>query len=436
MITSFSSVEEIPLSVVIDESVLGAPRRRAAAPEKAELAQQIARIMYPITDANSEYSIIQYEKELIRLRRCVLSQRKRSIDENTKRKEMLNWAPRIIKQGAWNPFSDPLSLDGAPSLPMPVDIAEPDPLAPFFQHLALGGDASQTSTVHAKEAIHTEEPHYNVQSLEFEKGVVYSDNRLDLCKMVLGPNNISALMESLKTNEFVTHFLLGNNIIGPYGAKCIAEFVKQFPNRIDTWYLAGNCIDAPSFRLLVDEWVGSSSVTNIWLKRNPLSHNAAADLFRLISQAKNLRTLDLDQTELGDAGITELFKSLADHNQPVALRHMYLNAVGLGRNGAEAIAKYLALPACALDAIYMTNNPLGNDGLKALTVGVKKNKSLSRLALASVGASDEGVIVLCEALEKHPKLATLDLGQSYATEDLGSRYISNKFTIQGHTHTF
>ena len=213
----------------------------------------------------------------------------------------------------------------------------------------------------------------------------------------------------------------GNNIIGPHGAKCIADFVNQFPNRMDTWYLAGNCIDAPSFRLLVDEWVNSSSVTNVWLKRNPLGPAAADDVFRLITQTPNLRTLDLDQTELGDAGVEDLFNKLATHDKPVALRHVYLNAIGIGAKGAVAIAQYLASPHCALDALYMTNNPLGNAGVAALAIGVKSNTSLTRLTLASVGVSDEGIIALCGALEQHPKLITLDIGQSYATEDLDSR---------------
>ncbi|KAH7356069.1 hypothetical protein BKA66DRAFT_515692 [Pyrenochaeta sp. MPI-SDFR-AT-0127] len=378
--------------------------------------------MYPPVDNASPFSIIQYEKDLVRLRKLVILQRKRTIDDNTKRKELMSWAPRIIKQGAWNPSTDPVSANGASSLPMPVEIADPESLAPFFQHIALGGNVAKTSTVHGDEAVEIEEPYYNIPSLEFEKGVMYSDNRMDLCKMVLGPNNIGALMESLRTNDFVTHFLLGNNIIGPHGANCIVDFLKEFPNRMDTWYLAGNCIDAASFGLLVEEWVKSTSVTNIWLKRNPLGPTSADDIFRLIKQTANLRTLDLDQTELGDAGVAKLFTALARYDKPVALRHIYLNAVGIGAKGAAAIAKYLASPHCTLDALYATNNPLGNDGVTALAVGVKDNKSLSRLTLASVGVSDDGVIALCEALERHPNLTTLDIGQSYATEDLGSRY--------------
>jgi hypothetical protein len=43
------------------------------------------------------------------------------------------------------------------------------------------------------------------------------------------------------------------------------------------------------------------------------------------------------------------------------------------------------------------------------------------LTLNSVGVSDDGVIALCEALCEHTTLKTLDIGQHYATQDLGAR---------------
>lgn len=62
---------------------------------------------------------------------------------------------------------------------------------------------------------------------------------------------------------------------------------------METWYLAGNCIDTASFSILVDSMVKSPAITNVWLKRNPLGSAAADDVFRLITQTPNLRTLDL-----------------------------------------------------------------------------------------------------------------------------------------------
>ncbi|KAH7116163.1 hypothetical protein B0J11DRAFT_539378 [Dendryphion nanum] len=412
----------LPASMTIDESIMNAPRRRAADPIAAAVAEKTAELLYPAPD-HSLGCIIKYEKDVVRLRKYVIQQRKRQIEVATRANELQNWGLRIMNQGPWDPIHDPVSLNGAPSLPMPVQIAEPSTLEPFFEHLRRGGTEDISSSIRAADdAIEMEEEWYGTKSLEFEKGVVYADRRMDLCKMVLGPTNIGDLLESLKTNEFITHFLLGNNIIGPHGAKCIADFLKEYPNRMDTWYLAGNCINTKSFGMLVDEWIKSTSVTNIWLKRNPLETAAAEDVFRLITETPNLRTLDLDQTKLGDVGVAHIFSELAKHDKPLALRHIYMNADGIGFKGATAIKNYLASPHCTLQSLYISNNPLGSAGVEALAAGLIKNKSLHRLTLASVGLTDDGASTLCSALCSHPSLTTLDLGQSYATPDLGSRY--------------
>ena len=70
-------------------------------------------------------------------------------------------------------------------------------------------------------------------------------------RRVLGPPNIHNLMTSLRENAFVRHFLLGNNMIGPLGAKIIARWVIDHPDNVETWYLAGNCISLEGLQRLV-----------------------------------------------------------------------------------------------------------------------------------------------------------------------------------------
>src|SRR5207249_4664461 len=85
-----SDDQYLPASVVVDESIMGAPRRRTADPELAALANEIAQLLYPSPD-NSLGSLIKYEKDIVKLRHLVIKQRKRVIDDNTKRKELMNW---------------------------------------------------------------------------------------------------------------------------------------------------------------------------------------------------------------------------------------------------------------------------------------------------------------------------------------------------------
>ncbi|KXT04178.1 hypothetical protein AC578_57 [Pseudocercospora eumusae] len=132
---------------------------------------------------------------------------------------------RISAQGPWDESSDPLSLRGAPSLPMPVEVSDKDSLAPFFEHLRKDGTHEA-----AGDGAAGLEPYYETNLFEFKKVVLYADGRVDLCKIVSGPRNIGDLMDSLRSNHSAKHFLLGNNIIGPTGAKAIADFIREKPD--------------------------------------------------------------------------------------------------------------------------------------------------------------------------------------------------------------
>lgn len=90
-------------------------------------------------------------------------------------------------------------------------------------------------------------------------------------------------------------------MIGPVGAKAIAEFVSKHPDRIETWYLAGNCIDSFGLTRLVGQWRYSDCITNVWLKRNPLGAESAGALHALLTSCRNLRTLDLDQVSFSNS---------------------------------------------------------------------------------------------------------------------------------------
>lgn len=70
----------------------------------------------------------------------------------------------------------------------------------------------------------------------------------------------------------------------------------------------------------------------------------------------------------------------------------------------------------------MSNNPLGDEGAANLALMLKNNCTLKRLSLRSVGLSDDGAKILTSSLQNHSKLTLLDLGQSFAAQDLGQAY--------------
>ena len=228
-------------------------------------------------------------------------------------------------------------------------------------------------------------------------------------------------MTALSTNTSVKHFLLGNNIIGPIGAKAIADFCRNHPSRIETWYLAGNCIDAAGLARLVPDWINSESITNIWLKRNPLGPAAAEDLAKLVQLTPNLRTLDLDQTELGDSGVSDLFDRIASAPKS-ALHNIYLNGIGISVKACKSMTAFLASASCTLESLYISLNPIGDEGAVALADGLRQNNSLRRLTVASSGIDTAGANTIFAALTGKSNIMTLCMDQHYSTRDLGMRY--------------
>ncbi|KZP10248.1 hypothetical protein FIBSPDRAFT_872824 [Athelia psychrophila] len=267
----------------ISATALKAPRRRSAI--TSPLAEAVAARLFPAA-ASPLHALIQYERIIVDLRAAYSRQEKEEMARTTLENRANTWAGRIEAQGPWDEVNDPLSLDGPEAVPMPVAISSAESLAPFFEYLAKGGDFEKRGDILVQL-----EPFYDEPYIEFEKGVLYRDQRMDLCKMVVGPQHITTLLNALRTNSFVKHFLLGNNLIGPRGAQALAAFLRDYPDKIETWYLAGCCLDAPAFGVFVSAVIPSTTCHSIWLKRNPLTAASAPDLARLIIGARALRAL-------------------------------------------------------------------------------------------------------------------------------------------------
>lgn len=141
-----------------------------------------------------------------------------------------------------------------------------------------------------------------------------------------------------------------------------------------------------------------------------------------VIHSPNLRTLDLDQTELGDKGVKDVFVWPVCCGRTLPLRNIYLNAIGMGSSACSALSYYLMMPYCTLESIYMSCNPVRNAGASHLAHGLASNKSLTRLSMTSCGLKSSGAEQIVTALKDHPRLETLIIGQSYATEDLHARY--------------
>ena len=295
--------------------------------------------------------------------------------------------------------------------------------------------------------------------------------------------DIPELLANLRSKGFIRHYLLENKMIGLAGATALSQWTLNNPGNIVTWFLAGNFIDAKGLERLVGAWIFADDITNIWLRQNPLGPESAYMLSILIKNSPQLRTLDLEQTKLGDRGVADLFGALLPlqtrnvvaiktpvpppngnsettygltslnpewikergcgeevrafhppityppitlideltYKSTVALRNIYLNAVGAGEKACWSVGLYLSHSLCPIESLYLCNNPVGHAGAIALAQGLASNHSLLRLNLASCDLTNEGVVAIFRALKAHPRLRSLGVHHGYMTSELGSQ---------------
>ncbi|KAF8211842.1 hypothetical protein K438DRAFT_1751460 [Mycena galopus ATCC 62051] len=337
--------------------------------------------------------------------------RQRKELELIRQQAYLNDAIAFETQGEWlGQAHDPVSLDGPMALPMPVEIGTDDDFKyhqDVFQFLHMNLDPEE---VLAPEGKHIRDE--LTSALGLQPGTELKWNT-PMVEFKRGPTHIGKLLNALEKNTVVTQFLLGNNVISTTGARRIARFIVDHPSRIETWYLAGNHIRAPGFQLLVDAMVNNPRITNVWLKRNPLSPDSVPNLIRLITQTPNLRTLDLENVEIGDEGVARLMGAIAGQDLP--LRHLYLNANGIGEKAARKIAGCLGHSQCKIETLYLGSNPIGDAGALPIAEALNSNTSLLRFSMASTGVTSKGVSALCTSLSTHPRIISLDLARSQTT---------------------
>lgn len=300
---------------------------------------------------------------------------------------------------------------------MPVDIAPKEELNDFFLHLA-------------------EDKEIDFQ--QFKRGAVYPDGRMDLCKQVVGPLWIGDLMDSLKSNTKIEHFLLGNNITNTEGGKAIGKFLQEPHScKIKTWYLAGSDFNEKAIEYICDGLLVDKDCETLWLKRNPIYAEGVKHLAKLLKVNKTIKILDLHNCGIGlkssafnasnpyenhltTNGIEILFDSLKYNN---TLRHLYLDANALDEKSIKFIADYFKfkkqIKEKGITSLWIDMNKIGDDGVKTLCDELKDYPYLKRLTLGSTMMSEVGMKYVTDAFKNHQTLRVLDLSLYKSTADLG-----------------
>ena len=313
---------------------------------------------------------------------------------------------------------------------MPVDIAPKEELLEFFMHLAQDKD---------------------IDFKQFTRGTVYPDGRMDLCKQVVGHLWIGDLMESLKTNTKIEHFLLGNNITNLEGGKAIGKFLSE-PHacRIKTWYLAGSDFNSDAIKYICDGLESDTDCEALWLKRNPIYAEGIVHIANLLKTNKFIKILDLHNCGVGlkqtaynaenpyenhltTKGIEILLDSLKYNS---TLRHLYLDANALDEKSAPYIADYFRfktqIKEKGITSLWIDMNKFGDDGIKIICESLKDYQHIKRLCIGSTMISEIGMKYVSDAFKDHQNLRLLDISLYKSTADMGM--IPNNISNDGYEY--
>lgn len=248
----------------------------------------------------------------------------------------------------------------------------------------------------------------------FARGTLRQDGRLDLCKQAAGIEGCQAVTHALTGCSVVQSLLLGTNGIGDEGAGHVAALVRVQPLR--TVYLGCNLIGPAGARALADAIQARPQVRALWLKRNPIGIEGARTLATLLRGNTTLRTLDLVNTGIGDEGATLILRALVEEN--ITLEQLYLSGNGLSPAILPDVRTALERHP-ALRGLYLSVNALGSD-LDLLQDALRLTRTLEALGLASNGLDDRALSrLLAEGARSN--LQVLDLGDAPSARSLGAQ---------------
>ena len=186
----------------------------------------------------------------------------------------------------------------------------------------------------------------------------------------------------------------------------LCEFVaRQLENKLDL----KNVLLTPVDCLAIGYFLSSISLLSFSLQQ------AGSDATRF--------DVNLTNCSLGDAAITSLMQSICvsmDGNSMVNIQlYMSLGANRIGKEGALHIAEVLKSTSVVSELLLPHNNPIGDEGLRAIFDALKQNETLKYLDVSYCDMSDAGVASLADALKSNNMLEKLHINGNRAVTENG-----------------
>ena len=239
-----------------------------------------------------------------------------------------------------------------------------------------------------------------------------------------------ALAEVLRANSSLTSLDVSGNDLGPEGAGYLAAGLRENEGLLHLGLADNDLEDEGAARLAAALWCEdfdsddeeiqegnfppfNSHLRILVLSGNELSSHGARELaMMLAADSCPILKLDLSNNVIDADGAEDLCKGLGENPTP-QLTTLDLHENAVGDKGAKCFASLLEdlkVKQC-LEVLDLSGNGITGVGSLQLAKSLRKNRTLTRLALAgNLGAADENSVAeFASALMRNPVCTTLDL---------------------------
>ncbi len=242
---------------------------------------------------------------------------------------------------------------------------------------------------------------------------------LNVMNCKLRPHGVESLLGRLHTFPVLHVLTIRDNRLGDTGARAIAQFILSSRGR---------------------------EFTELWVENCGILEGGALQLASVFAKAYEMRTISMSGNHIGPQGATAIIDALATaFTAPMdeirfegsRIRDAGAEAVGrlitrrgckivrLSHNkihaaGAKAIADSVAVSACAVQNLRLSDNPLGGEGVKYLLDKItplkqQENRGVRKLDIATTKMGVEGAMAVKRAVEARGVLYRLNVS-NYANE--------------------
>nr|AAP92143.1 leucine-rich repeat protein N4C [synthetic construct] len=243
---------------------------------------------------------------------------------------------------------------------------------------------------------------------------------LDLNWNDLTEAGMKDLASVLRSNPSLRELDLSNNKLGDAGVRLLLQGLLDPGTRLENLDLNESDLTEAGLKDLASVLRSNPSLRELTLSNNKLGDAGVRLLLQgLLDPGTRLEKLDLDQTDLTEAGMKDLASVLRSNP---SLRELSLSSNKLGDAGVRLLLQGLLDPGTRLEKLDLNQNDLTEADLKDLASVLRSNPSLRELSLSNNKLGDAGVRLLLQGLlDPGTRLEQLVLYDIYWSEEMEDR---------------